>query len=654
MSTWKYAVALPAKGVTQRGGIIAVVNLNGTKDRERSRFKRHASTALHPLRSGLTVLWYIVPGLLFRCGVLPPDYKISLDRFFTPSEITRRLVRLRVRVAKKRHDQHFLFNLNTSNRKPGSNSPAEVADICSMMPPRRTWIRPGVRVRQKRTAQQVAELSVLNKIEISRRDGENHEWQRKLTAFTTEVTERLRNIKNIAFCSPTLAFKIKDAAENTFRPIATYNLKDQIFLGLAANQLRETIDPLLLKNSYAFRVRNNSLGRAPQHHDAVTDLRSYILAHRRQSLYVAECDIQKFFDTVNHDVAKACLKHLLRELRHKGEFYDRRLEIIYEAYLQSYNYPNSVDAVASTELERKGIKGGSVPWVRPALMEIYGGQIPDGIGVPQGGALSPIIANIVLHSADLAVHNCAYSNNIKNYFYARYCDDMVLITTEESDTAKLFEAYLSELAKLKLPFHKPKQVSKFSKDFFDYKSKATYNFGPISAGGIVPWIAFLGYHVRYDGRLRVRKNSITKEIEKQITVCKDVARSISRKGNKMRVSPKQAHHRARMRLLAMSVGRSDIHAHGPEIDHEMCWTSGFLLLKKHPHVRSQLKILDRSRKKLLLRLEKKLDAAKAPAHTTKNSAKDFLKYYGRPFSYYAQFNPSKSSQQKPSANTDSE
>ncbi len=205
-----------------------------------------------------------------------------------------------------------------------------------------------------------------------------------------------------------------------------------------------------------------------------------------------------------------------------------------------------------------------MPWVKSELEAIYApDSVPQEIGVPQGGALSPIIANIVLHSADRAIVSRAAELGASDYFYARYCDDMIIISPKAEVTEQLFAAYIEELERLKLPFHPPKSIDKFSPSFFEMKSRSTYSYGPPALGAISPWIAFLGYHVRYDGRLRVRKVSMEKEMKKQVEIYETVLRS--RHGpTSMCVSAGKALHSTKMRLHAMSVGRSDIHHHGTE------------------------------------------------------------------------------------------
>ncbi|HEY5339237.1 MAG TPA: reverse transcriptase domain-containing protein [Rhizomicrobium sp.] len=594
------------------------------------------------LLMGIAHIWFLLPRLLHRCGTLLSGIALPLEKFFSDEEIQLRVVRLRIRIAKKRHDEMFLFNMNTKNRNPHRVTFGDASNVCKMMPARRTWRRPRSATRRKLSAQKIAEVSVIDAIQAARRSNQNPDWLAQLGHFVGQVQGRLRNVRRISFAPPRVALIPKDVIKKTYRPLALFPMQDQIFVSLAAGHLRATLDELFYEESYAFRAYNSRLGRTPQHHDAMDALRNYITANRRKLLYVAECDIQKFFDIVNHQVAKDALTSLLVDLRRTGKLYDRGLLKIYSAYLKAYNYTTSVDHEAPDILKRMGVEGGTVPWVKSELEAIYAPHpVPHEIGVPQGGALSPIIANIVLHSADRAIALKAVELGTSDYFYARYCDDMIIVSPQADITKQLFEAYIDELKRLKLPFHVPKSIEKFSASFFEMKSRSTYSYGPPALGAISPWITFLGYQVRYDGRLRVRKASMEKEMKKQVEVYETVLRSIGHGTTSMRVSAGKALHSTKMRLHAMSVGRSDIHHHGTEFEHEMCWATGFELLKKRPHVRSQLKRLDRVRARLLRQLRERLETAGLPKpglHAEKGH--HYLRFYGRPFSYFAQFSSS--------------
>ena len=621
------------------------MNLNATNwERRKGLSSSQALTGWTHLRVRLlTVLWTLVPGLSVRCGVPRPPGVHVLEDYFTDEAILRRVVRLRLKIAKKRHDQYFLFNLNHTHKNPDTPRTAEDA-VASMMPPRRAWLHPTKTIRKSVPASRVAELCIENTIRKTRALLAPPPWFIRLSVFTKQTRRKVISIgsrtflRRTKFDAPRVGFAIKDKQKKTYRPIATYTTQDQVIIGVAAQQLRDTIDRHLTEHSYAFRAKGPDGSKPKARNDALLDLVTFIKRHKGRLLYVAECDIQKFFDAVSHRVARTELLALLNCASESGQYYDPRLLRIFDAYLAAYNFQSSVEEVAPSYFAGKGLSGASVPWVREELAVHYGNRLPTDIGVSQGGALSPIIANIVLHAADKAVRRCAERLGNPDYCYLRYCDDMIIVSPSKKTTDALFDAYKTELTRLKLPFHTPETIERFTKGFFKVKSRATYAFGAPSLGSKSPWIAFLGYHIRYDGRFRVRKDSIQKEIEKQLQIFTHVVKSIDRHGAKMRVGRRQAVHRARSRMIAMSVGQVEIGRHGPTVDHEMCWVAGFELLKTQPYVASQLKILDRAKGRFLSRLRiqlaKKLvpgiaSGAKTPAGT--------LPHYGRPFSYYAQF-----------------
>lgn len=191
---------------------------------------------------------------------------------------------------------------------------------------------------------------------------------------------------------------------------------------------------------------------------------------------------------------------------------------------------------------------------------------------------------------------------------------------------------------MKLPYHEPKEIEKFSSDFFSAKSKAPYFYGSLSKGAQSPWLSFLGYQIRHDGKIRIRKSSLDKQITKQREINLNVAKALDYKGQTMRVGWPAAFHRARLRLMAMSVGRVELHAYGPNEPHEMCWVSGFKLLKSNKFNTAQIRRLDRSRMKLLSQLKKDFIKSGFPKTlSNESSPAKVLKKYGRPFSYFAQF-----------------
>ena len=135
--------------------------------------------------------------------------------------------------------------------------------------------------------------------------------------------------------------------------------------------LQPQFDPTFSDHSYGFRP-----GRSA--HDAVRAAQGYIQSGRR---WVADVDLVKFFDRVNHDVL---MERLSRRIA------DRRVLRLIRRYLVT-------------------------------------GILADGVvverheGTPQGGPLSPLLANVLLDEVDKALEK-------RSLAFARYADDLNVYT----------------------------------------------------------------------------------------------------------------------------------------------------------------------------------------------------------------------------------
>ena len=126
------------------------------------------------------------------------------------------------------------------------------------------------------------------------------------------------------------------------------------------------IDPTLSESSYGFRRGRNA-------HQALKQAAEYVEEGRE---VVVDFDIAKFFDRVNHDVLMA------RVARHVG---DKRLLRIIRRYLEGGVMRNGV-------------------------------QVRRYEGTPQGGPLSPLLANLLLDDLDKELES-------RGHRFCRYADD---------------------------------------------------------------------------------------------------------------------------------------------------------------------------------------------------------------------------------------
>ncbi|MBK7506182.1 MAG: hypothetical protein IPI52_14345 [Bacteroidetes bacterium] len=93
--------------------------------------------------------------------------------------------------------------------------------------------------------------------------------------------------------------------KNECRPICLFNLKDRIILSITNKYLTRLFDDHFEDCSYAFRSKKNREGTVIlNHHDCIKEILDFRKRNLEKPLWVAECDMEKFYDTVNHKIAK--------------------------------------------------------------------------------------------------------------------------------------------------------------------------------------------------------------------------------------------------------------------------------------------------------------------------------------------------------------
>ena len=214
--------------------------------------------------------------------------------------------------------------------------------------------------------------------------------------------------------------------------------------------------------------------------------------------------------SVNHTVLKKAFKKLVAKVdRANPERPISEAAVrVFMAYLKSYSFNKNVWPLNSPKnpyFAKHHKRDCKFAWVDDDLKKcgVYQSFSNAKIGVPQGGALSGLIANILLDQIDKAiVRHCD-----KNLMYVRYCDDMIIMHPRKRLCKKYTEIYQAELKKLKLLPHKPNEARAYNREFWEAKSKQPYKWGP---QGLVPWVGFVGYEVNAGGDVRVRKSSLKK------------------------------------------------------------------------------------------------------------------------------------------------
>lgn len=571
---------------------------------------------------------------------------MTFEQVFQERELIRVLSQMRATRAKQRHDAHF--HRNISDR---AGLPASPNVVDRLFPPRRIWLR--LKKEQRATASSAVAVNARS-LELTvnrfRNDDayKDSDWVIRLNEVLSTIRHQALVSRDYKISSPDIL--LVEKKHPFYRPIATYKLKDRIIVGQCARYLREAFDEDFLDCSFAFRTSHE--GRScPQHHDAVAALRQYRDRIGSDSLWVAECDIEGFFDCVNHRVTTDAFSRAIAKAEGRGIHIDDRAKRFFEAFLRSYSFRSVAIEKAGKWFQRNNKPDGKLKWPKEKLAEFANSTSPenDRIGVPQGGALSCLIANLILDDADRAVLGPLEERD-PDLFYARYCDDMILVHPDRAKCESAFNRYLLSLKDLRLPNHEPKAITVYSRDFWESKSKLPYRWAMPDAADAVPWLSFVGYHLRADGLLRIRPSSINKELKKQVEVTDAVLKIVrpkkpsGRRGDSsasefakgVKRARGQVLFRLRQRLISMSVGRRELGKNTIEYPSGFCWTAGFRLLASQRVVTSQLKRLDRGRERQIKRIAraiKDLDIVAPSDYKMKNKKQ----FDGYPFSYYGQF-----------------
>ena len=165
--------------------------------------------------------------------------------------------------------------------------------------------------------------------------------------------------------------------------------------------LQPRFDPTFSEHSHGFRPGRGAL-------DAVRKARRYIGEGRR---WVVDVDLEKFFDRVNHDVLMGKLENRIR---------DRRMLWIIRRYLEAGVMANGL----VTERHE---------------------------GTPQGGPLSPLLANVLLDDVDKELER-------RGHAFVRYADDCNVYVRSKQAGERVMEGLHDLYAKLRLRVNEEKSA----------------------------------------------------------------------------------------------------------------------------------------------------------------------------------------------------
>jgi len=185
------------------------------------------------------------------------------------------------------------------------------------------------------------------------------------------------------------------------RQLGIPTVLDRFVQQLILQVLQPIFDPTFSEHSHGFRPGRRA-------HDAVRKAQQYIQDGYR---WVADVDLEKFFDRVNHDV-------LMGKLQNRIE--DRRMLRMIHRYLKA------------------GIMADGV------VVERYE-------GTPQGGPLSPLLANVLLDEVDKELER-------RGHRFVRYADDCNVYVPSKRSGERVMRVLSKLYAKLRLRVNEGKSA----------------------------------------------------------------------------------------------------------------------------------------------------------------------------------------------------
>jgi len=200
--------------------------------------------------------------------------------------------------------------------------------------------------------------------------------------------------------------------DGKMRKLGIPTLRDRIAQQVVKDYMEKKVDRLFHEHSYGYRPLKSA-------HDALEQVRQNCYKQD----WVIDMDIAGFFDEIDHAVMLKAVEHVMAE---------------------------------------KWVRMYVARWLEMPIQTTDGSLQPkQGKGTPQGGVISPILANLYLHfTLDLWL-----ARNYPDVRFVRYADDVVVHCNTKQQAEVVLEAIRERLGEVKLRIKEAKTRIAYCKDY---------------------------------------------------------------------------------------------------------------------------------------------------------------------------------------------
>jgi RNA-directed DNA polymerase len=206
------------------------------------------------------------------------------------------------------------------------------------------------------------------------------------------------------------------------RKLGIPTILDRIAQEVVKTYLERIVEPQFHENSFGYRPNRNC-------HQAVERAMKNVFTHS----WVIDLDIKSFFDTIDHDLLMKSVKHYCSD----------KWVLLY--------------------VKR---------WLKAGIVQQEGCYVDRVGGTPQGGVISPLLANIFLH---VAFDKWMEINHPKKSF-ERYADDIVVHCKTERQAIYLLKEITQRLTACKLEVQEEKTKIVNMRGSSERKYKMSFDF----------------------------------------------------------------------------------------------------------------------------------------------------------------------------------